>query len=171
MTRVQELAKALMAEHGLTQKGWVLTLDNSVSRAGCCSYTSKTISLSKHLVRMEKHELADVENILLHEIAHALAGPGQGHGKEWKEIAVKIGCDGQRCHSLELKPHPHVLACVMCGHVNALRHRICRKFWNNRKCSSCDVQGSVTVLPRQSWETIERFTKEAHDVKASSTQA
>lgn len=159
--QVVDLIKTLMTQHGLTELGWVLTLDNSVSRAGSCCYSSKTISLSKHLVHAAKHELADVKNILLHEIAHALAGQGRGHGAHWREIAVRIGCDGRRCHSLELKPHAQVLACVLCGHVNAVRHRICRKYWRNAKCASCSVQGSVTVVSRETWDTIERFAKVA----------
>ena len=35
---------------------------------------------------------------LLHEVAHALAGPKAGHGPEWKRIAAELGYVGGRTH-------------------------------------------------------------------------
>ena len=32
-----------------------------------------------------------VTEVILHEIAHALAGPEAGHGPEWKAIAIRLG--------------------------------------------------------------------------------
>ncbi len=34
---------------------------------------------------------------LLHEIAHALAGPEAGHGPAWKAVAVRIGATPRAC--------------------------------------------------------------------------
>lgn len=141
----------LMNEHGLDD--WVFKLDNSIARAGCCNFTTKTISLSKHLVRDAKHAMGDVRNTVLHEIAHALAGHGAAHGREWKVIALRIGCDGSRCHSMELKGHAWIMACVSCGFVNAVRHRVMCKFWNERACSRCGVAGAVKSISRDAWET------------------
>lgn len=159
-TRTQQLVDlvtTLMGQHGLTEKGWVFVLDNSVSRAGCCFHHTKTVSMSKHLSHSKEHGMDEVRNILLHEIAHALAGPGAKHGVEWKEIALRIGCDGHRCHNLELKPHSQVLACVLCGFVNGVRHRVCRNYWRKATCARCGVLGSVTVVSRNTWETILKF--------------
>lgn len=106
------------------------------------------------------HDLADVRNILLHETAH---------GSEWKAIAIRISCDRQRCHTLELKPHAQVLACVMCGHVNALRHCVCRRFWNSTSCLACRRVGSVTSLSRQTWLTITETIMNAPPTAPDST--
>ena len=38
----------------------------------------------------------EVDQVLLHEIAHALAGPGAGHGPRWKRVARDIGYLGER---------------------------------------------------------------------------
>ncbi len=37
------------------------------------------------------------EGTILHEIAHALVGPGHGHDSVWRTQALKIGCTGSRC--------------------------------------------------------------------------
>jgi predicted SprT family Zn-dependent metalloprotease len=43
---------------------------------------------------------AKFKNTVLHEIAHAIAGPEAGHGSQWKRIAHQIGYDRnfKRCH-------------------------------------------------------------------------
>lgn len=155
--QLAELVRVSMAQHGLTAGGWVFTLDDCVARAGCCHHSAKTISLSRHILR---HDVKDVENILLHEIAHALAGPGQGHGEVWRQIALRIGNDGRRCHNLELRAPRCALICVMCGFVNALRHRVKHKFWREATCTSCAVRGSITVLSRETLATIVRVKEE-----------
>lgn len=151
------MVHAVMEEHGLTALGWVFALDDSVARAGCCQHGDKIISLSKHIL---KHDAKDVRNILLHEVAHALAGPSQGHSPRWKEIALRIGNDGRRCHSLELRAPTNALTCVLCGYVNALRHRVKREFWREATCACCAVRGSITVLSQETLETIVRVKKE-----------
>jgi predicted SprT family Zn-dependent metalloprotease len=47
------------------------------------------IELSKHYVlRNPEHEVLDT---ILHEIAHALVGPGHGHDEVWKAKCVEVG--------------------------------------------------------------------------------
>lgn len=77
---------------------------------------------------------AEVRETILHEIAHALAGPRAGHGARWREIAHRIGSTGERCvsaqaprvsgewvgtcaygHSLDLHRSPQrVRSCTQC---------------------------------------------------------
>ena len=73
---VEQAAKDLMAEHGLT--GWRFDWDNAVRRAGGTHHQTRIITLSRQITAAndEAHAL----NVILHEIAHALAGPRQGHG-------------------------------------------------------------------------------------------
>ena len=58
-------------------------------RAGLCNYTQKRITLSKHFVATA--DMDSIEQVLLHEIAHALAGQSAGHGKLWKLKATELG--------------------------------------------------------------------------------
>lgn len=161
--QVAALVKSLMKVHRLTARGWGFAVDNSVSRAGCCHYDTKTISLSRHLVANPRHAINDVKNILLHEIAHALVGPAVGHGSVWRAMAIQIGCDGCRCHAMELKPQGYVLACVLCGCMNGLRHRACRSTWHGKTCAVCARVGSLIILPRKTWEDYAVSDESPHD--------
>jgi predicted SprT family Zn-dependent metalloprotease len=38
-----------------------------------------------------------VRDTLLHEIAHALVGPGEGHGPKWQATALRIGATPRAC--------------------------------------------------------------------------
>ena len=86
------MARELMDEHGL--RGWVLTFDRAKRRAGVCRHGDKVIGLSSHLTRLNTQE--QVRDTVLHEIAHALAGPGAGHGPRWRRIAADIGATPER---------------------------------------------------------------------------
>jgi len=85
---IQALAETLMLEH-LDDRQWSFGFDNGRRRAGLCSYTDKKITVSKYLSLV--HDIDDVKQTILHEIAHALVGPKEAHGKKWLATAKKIG--------------------------------------------------------------------------------
>lgn len=116
----RRLAVSLMEEHGLTWRGWTFEFDNASARGGVCRYRTKTISLSRKLVPMWSE--SEVRDTVLHEIAHALVGPGNGHGPVWRRQARAIGCTGQRTHDSETAPAPYALRCPTHGEV-AKRYR------------------------------------------------
>lgn len=89
----QRMARGLMAEHGL--KGWTLVLDRAKTRAGVCRAGRREIGLSRELTVL--HSAQQVRDTVLHEIAHALVGPGHGHDAVWRATAVRIGGSGERC--------------------------------------------------------------------------
>ena len=97
LQEAKQMAIELINQHGLIDKGWYFEFDSAVRRAGCCHYGEKKITLSTTLT--EIRDEANVRNTILHEIAHALVGHGNGHNRKWKAKAVEIGCDGQRCYS------------------------------------------------------------------------
>jgi predicted SprT family Zn-dependent metalloprotease len=92
-TEARELAIGLMDRHKLT--GWRLVFDNAKTRAGVCRWDRREIGLSRHLMTLYSPE--QVTETVLHEIAHAIAGPRHGHDRVWRTVARRIGCSGQRC--------------------------------------------------------------------------
>ena len=115
------LARDLMSQHGLGGD-WSLTVDSSKRRFGVCRYTTKTISLSMPLVKLNSEE--QVKNTILHEIAHALVGSGNGHGRRWKAQAQMIGAKAERCYGEEVitPPKKWTATCSNCQRV-IKRHR------------------------------------------------
>jgi predicted SprT family Zn-dependent metalloprotease len=109
-----QFAQELVEAYGLS--GWRVELDNAVRRFGCCHHVRKVITLSYDLV--ELNDEASVLEVILHEIAHALAGPRSGHGPEWQRIARSIGSSAKRCYSSERTIRPparYLLRCAHCG--------------------------------------------------------
>lgn len=112
----KEFAQELLGAYQLA--GWTAELDRAVRRFGRCNYRKKQITLSRRLVELNNQ--AEVLDTILHEIAHALTGPGVGHGPKWKRIARSIGCSAERCYSPETTvepPAPYCLMCKKCGRV------------------------------------------------------
>lgn len=97
LTLARRLARALMDEHGL--QGWTFDFDRARVRAGACHFHDRRITLSRALTQAQGEE--EVRETVLHEIAHALVGPGHGHDETWRRQAVAIGSTGQRCYSAE----------------------------------------------------------------------
>lgn len=113
------MAVATIDRHGLIAKGWTFKFDNARSRFGCCKHGIKTITLSRYLV--ELNDQRRVLNTILHEIAHALVGPKNGHNKVWKRKAIEIGCTGERCYTSKdtvSPPKAFKLTCPACGKVS-----------------------------------------------------
>jgi predicted SprT family Zn-dependent metalloprotease len=95
LDRVRKWAEALIALH-LDPAVWSFGFDNAKTRAGLCSFDKHRITVSRHLAG--RYEDDEIHQILLHEIAHALAGPRVGHGPRWRTIARELGYDGKRTH-------------------------------------------------------------------------
>lgn len=79
---------------------WTFAFDAAKKRAGACDYTRRRVTLSRYLA--ELHEDDDVHQTLLHEVAHAIAGPEAGHGPAWRSVARELGYVGGATHRLEV---------------------------------------------------------------------
>jgi predicted SprT family Zn-dependent metalloprotease len=117
----QQLALDLMGQHGLTPV-WRFRFSRAVTIFGSCQHGTRTIALSRPLA--EINEVAEVRDTILHEIAHALAGPGAGHGPRWRKIARELGARPERCTGADAKtvPGAWVGTCPGCGRTIE-RHR------------------------------------------------
>lgn len=92
---VTRCAHALIQEH--LDDSWSFSFDHARTRAGACHWTQRRITVSRHLAARWSDE--EVHQTLLHEVAHALAGPDAAHGSQWRHIADRLGYTGQRTHS------------------------------------------------------------------------
>ena len=133
------LAVSLMKKHKIWNEGWTFKYDNAVRRFGVCKHRGKIIGLSKKLV--EINGVDRVKDVILHEIAHAIAGYKAGHGELWREVCVKIGARPERCYSeedtntLKLK---YYAKCGACG-TEHQRSRITHK----ERRRSCNCQRGI----------------------------
>lgn len=147
LDRVTKWADALIRLH-LDPAVWSFGFDHARTRAGLCNFTDHRISVSRHLAA--KYEDDEIHQILLHEVAHAIAGPRAGHGAKWKAVAADLGYDGKRTHdgsaANELAPwiglcpagHEHFrfrrpakpLSCGVCGRGFSRAHLIS---WEKRE--------------------------------------
>lgn len=131
LAEIEQLANEKLIEHGLADDGWRFAWDIATKRGGACKYRSKTISLSRAIFTKPVNQ-PEALNTILHEIAHALAGGKAGHGWQWKIIARRIGCTGDRCHTMEtdVKPPRYVADCECGGkhprQILPKRGRVCR---------------------------------------------
>lgn len=131
-TTASNLARRLMNDHGLYD--WNFQFDRAKRRLGMCSYRTRTISLSAPLVAV--NDEARITNTILHEIAHALVGPGHGHDYIWRMRARSIGCDGQRCASEANRvEHAWTGTCPSCSTTTG-RHRLTDRA-QRMACAAC----------------------------------
>ena len=146
LTHVRVWANALIQMY-LNPGVWSFAFDRAKRRAGACNFTKKEITVSRYLA--ERYEDDEIHQVLLHEVAHALAGPGVGHGPVWKKIARDIGYAGERTHDGEIAHefaswvghcpagHEHVrfrrptkaMSCGTCSRGFSEQHRI---MWRQR---------------------------------------
>ena len=109
-----EIAGREMRNHRL--HGWTFALAKTKSRLGVCKYRTKRIEISEfHVVN---NPPAVVFDTLLHEIAHAIAGPAAQHGPKWKAIAARLGATPRACDSSDetvVTPGDWQATCAACS--------------------------------------------------------
>lgn len=122
-------------------QNWRFRLDNARQRCGSCNYARKEITVSKHLLAC--NDVEEFNATLLHEIAHALAGPDHGHDKHWQSIARRIGARTATTNGTATMPAPRwQLICTSCEQVVARRHRRMLNL-DNTRCRRCGIAAGV----------------------------
>lgn len=117
-----------MASHGVGTLEFAF--DNGKRRLGCTHFVvtgsssvAKKITLSRYYAALLSAD--EIRDVMLHEVAHALAGRGAGHGPAWKAIARKIGAKAQRCATPSASPEATVTGeCPECLRTVAELHRL-----------------------------------------------
>jgi predicted SprT family Zn-dependent metalloprotease len=145
LIRVRTWAQALIALH--LDESWSFGFDNAKTRAGLCNYTTKRISVSRYLAARYKDD--EIHQVLLHEVAHAMAGNRAGHGPKWKAVATSIGYEGKRLHDGAVAEElaPWVGTCPA-GHIVHRYRRPTRPL----SCAKCarryDPKNAITWVRR-----------------------
>lgn len=149
---IAEWAEALLAEHGLDKHGWTFGFNQNKRRLGVCRYAPKRIEVSTY--HAEQSVLEEVEDTILHEIAHALT-PGHHHDNVWKAACRSIGARPERLYkgpALD-RPAKFIRKCVNCGQENPLFRRpksttaACKRCCDRHNAGQYD-QRFVLVLER-----------------------
>lgn len=118
----KQMAEAELKSHGLDQWSFSWMAERTRRRLGQCVQKKKRVQLSPWYARQntKKH----VRGVVLHEVAHALVGPGKGHGAEWKAKCVEIGAAPERRYGSKGRQPPvnrllpkWVARCCDCGHT------------------------------------------------------
>ena len=82
---IESMTIDLMALNGVSH--FKFKFSGARRHAGSCS--SDTIYLS--ITHALNAGIKDVKNTILHEIAHAIVGQGNGHKEEWQNKAKELG--------------------------------------------------------------------------------
>jgi predicted SprT family Zn-dependent metalloprotease len=126
----RRLAQELMTRHGLA--GWSFGLNHRKRSLGLCRYAARTIELSVYLVYGNTAE--EVRDTILHEVAHALVGPGPGPDAAWK-ACPEVGARPQRCGEADMPPGRWQARCGGCGeHFSRYRRPKRLRGWFCRAC-------------------------------------
>ena len=131
---IEHLAYELMNKHNLNN--WKFRWSNASRRFGSCNKKNMTISLSK--LHGVYDDLYLVKDTILHEIAHGLTSKNNTpHCKEWKEIALKIGCNPlshKKSNIPEKYYSKYIGICNNCNkkiYLNKRGNFICKSCYNN----------------------------------------
>lgn len=115
LARLDMMARDLMLHHGLTQQGWTIGWNERRATMGLCRGYKHIIEFSRPITLLNTED--QMLDTVLHEIAHALAGPQAGHSRIWKLCAQSIGARPERCggSEAEIVPGKYQAICPKCG--------------------------------------------------------
>ena len=153
-TEARRLAERTIRTNNLGNR-WNFEYNKALTTLGQCDYDNHLITLSRYYVFLNDEEL--IKDVILHEIAHALAPPKDVHSKVWENIFRGIG--GSGCIRYPHARHPP---------EKFLGHCIGSKVWTGcaatfkvhrrfETCSSCKkifplMRTRTSLKSKVSWE-------------------
>jgi len=141
----RRLARNKMIRHGLGL--WSLNFVNSMRYAGLCTHSKKLISLSVEFT--QAYTPAQLEQIVLHEIAHGLRGPVQDaepHDDKWLKIARRIGYTGEATVPHDF-PTPRIVWDVVCPSTGLILQVTERP--SATTCKLCNTPSCTPITERR----------------------
>ena len=148
-------ARELFTLHGLNE--WKVQLDLAKSWLGRTYHKHRVIQLSRAWAAVRPLDAS--RHTFLHELAHALVGPGHGHDEVWAKQALELGID-TTVHGLvdsSLLELPWVGTC-------AAGHSVARALPPEKlqSCSQCSpekfsIPAMLTWVVRGREATLDKF--------------
>lgn len=120
LQKADQFAWARLDQYGLQKLGWTFIFETRpFKRMGICDYRKKRIGITRWFVELNDEDV--VYDVILHEIAHALAGSRAHHGDDWKIQCLRIGA--RPCARIEASSFNHlvqtwVAVCSGCGQLH-----------------------------------------------------
>jgi len=131
-------------DYCLNDMGWKFQFNDRKRALGLCNYRTRTICLSTYLLDNTQREMSGWENTMIHEIAHAINHHlgGRGHDRQWRNIFLHMGGNGERCSSdakkiisLDKPTSKYTLKCKE-GHLFA-KHKMAKGRISFYSCPKC----------------------------------
>lgn len=138
LREIEKHAKALMTAHGVGRLEFAF--DNGKRRLGCThfvrigdTFLAKKISLSRHYAVLLPDD--EIRDVILHEIAHALAGREANHGPLFMRKCREVGAKPARCATPSARPAAPIEGrCPKCETKVSEHHRMPRAVYVHRTC-------------------------------------
>lgn len=128
-----EIATDLVWQH--CPSDWYWQWSNAKTQFGLCQYARKTIKLSRPLTEINDEDT--FRSVVLHEIAHVLAGPDANHGPVWRAHARRLGLKNPgRCTEANEIEYLYIAACPIHGQLRGGRHKMTWSTYH-RVCRRC----------------------------------
>lgn len=130
----KSVAEKLLAKHGL--EDWSIKTNKKRAVLAETWHNTKLISISKYFIRVAEKE--EFEGVFLHEIAHALLGPGYGHGREFVDKCKSISSSADYAsYGVSIPIRKYLLSCPECGQTGSNNRA------EDRYCARCFEKGDI----------------------------
>lgn len=138
LQEIEKQATALMTAHGVGRLKF--EFDRGKNRIAAMHSVTiggysmpERITFSRHFAELLSEE--EIREVILHEIAHALAGHRAGHGPVWAKHARELGIKPERCRKVSVSPEASVKSyCPACGALVSKQHRLPLRVYWHRTC-------------------------------------
>jgi predicted SprT family Zn-dependent metalloprotease len=140
----------------LRSKGWTWGFNTRKVSLGVCKLGKRKIELSLEWIRINQSLPSDFEDVIRHEIAHAIDYHLRGtskHDAHWKRICVQIGADPTRLYDNPDAKQPkgkYTLVCDKCG-TEIERHRKPKRASSCAPCGNGRYDANLKLRLVQNW--------------------
>ena len=127
-----DYCKELLSQH-LPDKKWEVVAGNTKKAIGRCHYRQGMIVVELSTFFWDHLTDEGANDTVRHEVAHAICGPGHGHGSKWKATARMLGARPEGSSGdWKFKP--------------GSKSKISKSYKYTLTCMSCDNSGGLSRL-------------------------
>lgn len=131
------IAEALLEKHDL--RGWKAYWSGMRKSLAETDHREKQIVFSKYFI--SKASFEEFVGVALHEITHAMLGPGYGHGDEFVELCREIsGSDEYAVPSANFDISRYMFTCPECNYSGSHNSN------KDKMCGYCYGEGKKVVF-------------------------